>query len=205
MPYVVGLTGGIGSGKSTIAEMFTELDVPVLDADLVARQIVEKGSPLLVQIAQHFGTEILTENQELNRAKLREIIFHNEAEKLWLNNLLHPAIRLAMSKQIEECNAPYLIFMVPLLIENKLTEFCDRILVVDVLPAIQLERVTKRDQNRQATIKNIMASQVSRVERLSYADDVIENNLPLSENIISLKKQVLNLHQYYLNLAKEKK
>ncbi|MGY4674591.1 dephospho-CoA kinase [Ursidibacter arcticus] len=204
MTYIVGLTGGIGSGKSTIAELFAQHNVPIIDADVVARQVVEKGSPLLSQIAAHFGQQILTENGDLNRSALRKRIFQSETEKNWLNNLLHPAIRVEMQRQLTEHQAPYVLWVVPLLIENKLTKECDRVLVVDVSPDIQLERATKRDNSQQEIIKNIMAAQVDRATRLSYADDIIENNLPLAENLASLTKQVNELHQRYLTLAQTK-
>ncbi|MGX3065935.1 dephospho-CoA kinase [Ursidibacter arcticus] len=204
MTYIVGLTGGIGSGKSTIAELFAQHNVPIIDADVVARQVVEKGSPLFSQIAAHFGQQILTENGDLNRAALRKRIFQSETEKNWLNNLLHPAIRLEMQRQLTEHQAPYVLWVVPLLIENKLTKECDRVLVIDVSPDIQLERATKRDNSQQEIIKNIMAAQVDRATRLSYADDIIENNLPLAENLVSLTKQVNELHQRYLTLAQTK-
>lgn len=204
MGYVVGLTGGIGSGKTLIANLFAELGVPLVDADVVAREVVEKGSPLLMQIASHFGDEILTAEGELNRAALREKVFANAEEKAWLNNLLHPAIRQAMLAQIAQIQAPYLLFVVPLLIENGLTEFCDRILVVDVSPNMQFERAIARDQSRAETIQAIIAAQVSREERLAVADDVIENDLPLAQNLLHLKAQVAQLHQHYLALAKEK-
>nr|WP_314740380.1 dephospho-CoA kinase [uncultured Haemophilus sp.] len=205
MPYIVGLTGGIGSGKSTIGDLFAKLGVPVIDADVIAREVVAKGSPLLAQIAEYFGKEALTEDGELNRAKLRQIIFSNPNEKTWLNQLLHPAIRNEMLSQVEQSQQPYVILMVPLLIENNLTQLCDRILVVDVLPEIQLERATKRDKNKEETIKNIMNSQVSREERLKYADDIIDNNLPLEQGLSLIEKQAIQLHQDYLEKAKEKK
>lgn len=204
MTYTVALTGGIGSGKSTIANLFAMLDVPIIDADIVARQVVEKGSPLLAEIVSHFGEQILLANGELDRTALRHIVFQSESEKQWLNQLLHPAIRTEMLKQLNESSAPYVLWVVPLLIENQLTEFCDRILVVDVLPEIQLERATKRDKSKEETIKNIMASQVDRQTRLSYADDVIENNLPLDDNAIHLAHQVAKLHKHYLTLTKQK-
>lgn len=204
MTYVVGLTGGIGSGKTTIANLFSELGVPIVDADIVSRQVVEKGSPLLAQIAEHFGHHILTEQGELNRAKLRQIIFAHEAEKQWLNHLLHPAIREEMIHQLQACQAPYVLFVVPLLIENQLTTLCDRILVIDVAPEIQLERAAKRDQNHLEIIKNIMKSQVSREVRLNYADDIIENNLPFYVGLAQLQQKVKQLHTLYLQLAEEK-
>ena len=183
MPYVVGLTGGIGSGKSTIGDLFLALGVPVIDADIIARKVVEKGSPLLAELVSHFGIDVLTEQEELNRAKLREIIFSHPDKKTWLNQLLHPAIRNEMLAQVEQCQQPYVILMVPLLIENNLIHLCDRILVVDVLPETQIERATKRDNNKAEIIQNIMASQVSREKRLSYADDIIDNNQPLEQNL----------------------
>lgn len=205
MTYVVGLTGGIGSGKTTVSNLFAELGVDIIDADIVARQVVEKGSPLLEKIVEHFGQRILTDEKELDRTALRQIVFNNEAEKTWLNNLLHPAIRAEMVKKLQESTACYVIWVVPLLIENKLTELCDRVLVVDVSPEIQLERATRRDKSKVETIKNIMAAQVSRAERLSYADDVIENNLPLEQGLPLIKEQVQALHHKYLVLAKKEK
>ena len=203
MTYVVGLTGGIGSGKSTIAELFAELGVPVIDADIVARQVVEKGSPLLTEIATHFGPEILLEDGALNRAALREKVFNHESEKQWLNQLLHPAIRPEMFQQLAAQNAPYCIFMVPLLIENKLTALCQRVLVVDVSEQTQMTRASQRDNNQLALIKNIMQSQVSRSERLQHADDVINNDADLSERLPQLKQKVLDLHHLYLQFAEK--
>lgn len=205
MTYVVGLTGGIGSGKTTVSDLFAELGVEIIDADIVARQVVEKGTPLLAQIVEHFGEDILNAEKELDRAKLRQIVFNNETEKNWLNNLLHPAIRAEMVKKLQESTACYVIWVVPLLIENKLTEFCDRVLVIDVSPEIQLERATRRDKSKTETIKNIMAAQVSRAERLSYADDVIENNLPFEQGLPLIKEQIQVLHHKYLALIKKEK
>lgn len=202
MTYVVGLTGGIGSGKTTVSDLFAELGVEIIDADIVARQVVEKGTPLLAQIVEHFGEDILNAEKELDRAKLRQIVFNNETEKNWLNNLLHPAIRAEMVKKLQESTACYVIWVVPLLIENRLTEFCDRVLVIDVCPEIQLERATRRDKSKTETIKNIMEAQVSREERLSYADDVIENNLPLEDGLPVIQQQVHQLHQKYSAFAK---
>ena len=203
MTYVVGLTGGIGSGKSTIAELFAELGVPIIDADLIARQVVEKGSPLLAEITAHFGPKILLEDGALNRAALREKVFNHESEKQWLNQLLHPAIRHKMLQQLAAQDAPYCIFMVPLLIENKLTALCQRVLVVDVSKQTQMTRASKRDNNQLALIKNIMQSQVSRSERLQHADDVINNDADLSESLPQLKQKVLDLHHHYLQLAEK--
>ncbi|MDU8923549.1 dephospho-CoA kinase [Pasteurellaceae bacterium LIM206] len=204
MTYVVGLTGGIGSGKSTIATLFAQHGVPIVDADIVSRQVVAKGSPLLRQIAAHFGTQILNEQGELKRATLRELIFQQENEKEWLNNLLHPAIRNEMLRQLQAHDSPYVLFVVPLLVENHLTELCDRVLVVDVSPEIQLDRATQRDRNKRELIRHIMNAQASREERLHAADDVINNDASLAENMEALEQDVLNLHILYLTLAKEK-
>ena len=203
MTYIVGLTGGIGSGKSTIANLFAKLGVPLVDADIVAREVVEKGSPLLTKIAEHFGDQILTAQGELNRAALRERVFHNESEKQWLNNLLHPAIRERMQQQLAVQTAPYTLFVVPLLIENKLTTICDRILVVDVSPQTQLTRAAQRDQNNPEQIQRIMNAQVSQQERLKWADDVINNDTELTQNLLHLQQKVLELHRFYLQPAKK--
>ena len=205
MTYIVGLTGGIGSGKSTIANLFIELGVPIVDADIVAREVVEKGSPLLAQIAEHFGKSILTEEGELNRAELRKKVFADENEKNWLNHLLHPAIRERMLAQLNAQTAPYTLFVVPLLIENKLTTLCDRVLVVDVAPATQLARATRRDHNNIKQIQRIMDAQVSREARLKWATEVINNDANLVENLLQLKQKVLELHRFYLQQAELKR
>lgn len=202
MAYIVGLTGGIGSGKSMIADLFAELCVPIVDADVVARDIVEKGSPLLAEIVLHFGEKVRLETGELNRAELRKLVFQNEQEKLWLNNLLHPAIREKMLQQLHSVDYPYVLWVVPLLIENNLMELCDRVLIIDVEPEIQILRASQRDNNSVELIKQIMQAQVSRELRLSVADDVIENNLSIVENLANLKQKVAELHRTYLHLAK---
>ncbi|WP_443091189.1 dephospho-CoA kinase [Basfia succiniciproducens] len=204
MAYIVGLTGGIGSGKSTIADLFMELGVPVVDADEVSRRLVEKGSPLLSKIATHFGADILTNGGELNRSKLREIIFNRPEQKNWLNALLHPAINEEMQRQLQAQQAPYVLFVVPLLIENNLMSLCDRILIIDVSPQTQLERATKRDKNQRELIQQIMNSQVSREKRLTFADDIINNDEDFAQNGDHIKQKVLELHHRYLQLAQQK-
>ena len=204
MTYIVGLTGGIGSGKTTIANLFADLGVPLVDADVVAREVVAKDSPLLSKIVEYFGAQVLTEQGELNRAALRERVFSYDEDKLWLNNLLHPAIRERMKQQLAEQTAPYTLFVVPLLIENKLTALCDRILVVDVSPQTQLARSAQRDNNNFEQIQRIMNSQVSQQERLKWADDVINNDAELAQNLPHLQQKVLELHQFYLQQAENK-
>ncbi len=201
MTYIVGLTGGIGSGKSTVANLFAELGVPVVDADIIAREVVAKGTPLLERIVQHFGESILTEQGELNRAALRALIFADDNARQWLNNILHPAIREEMLCRLHAQNYPYVLWVVPLLIENNLTALCQRVLVVDVTPETQLARAAKRDNNNAAMIETIMRAQVSREVRLSTADDVIDNNRDLSESLPNIKQKVLELHRYYLQQA----
>lgn len=203
MAYIVGVTGGIGSGKSTIVDLFVELGAKVIDADVVAREVVDKDSPLLTEIVRHFGSSVLLDSGELNRPALRQIVFANEQEKQWLNDLLHPAIRNRMLYQLEHIDAPYVLWVVPLLIENQLTSFCHRILVIDVLPETQILRASQRDGNKQEVIKKIMQSQVSRERRLSMADDVINNEPEFRENRVALKQRVFELHQKYLQLASE--
>ncbi|TDQ58140.1 dephospho-CoA kinase [Mesocricetibacter intestinalis] len=205
MPYIVGLTGGIGSGKSTVAEQFVKLGAALVDADVVARQVVEKGSPALAEIKTYFGRGILTESGELNRGLLRELVFANEQARHWLNNLLHPLIREEMQRQLGQQQSPYVIFAVPLLIENRLNDLCDRILVVDVNPETQLARAARRDKNKLEQIRRIMQAQISREQRLAFADDVIDNNQELADSQDSLQRQIANLHLLYLRLAEEKK
>ena len=204
MTYIIGVTGGIGSGKSTIVDLFAELGVPAVDADIIAREITKKGKPLLAQIVERFGSHILLENGELDRAALRQLVFANKKEKEWLNSLLHPIISKEMLAQLSAQTAPYTLFVVPLLIENNLTALCNRVLVVDVSPATQLIRAAKRDHNNLEQIQRIMDAQVSQEERLKWATDVINNDKDLAENLPHLKQKVLELHRFYLQQAEAK-
>ena len=199
-PFVVGLTGGIGSGKSAVSHLFAELGIDVVDADIVAREVVEPGTPALKAIAERFGESILTEEGCLNRPALRKRVFENEADKNWLNALLHPAIRTEMQKQLKNATSPYVIFSVPLLIENGLDSLADSVLVVDCSEDTQLERATLRDGSNIETIKSIMASQATRQQRLAKAQDVIDNNGELS----ALTDQVKSLHQRYMQQSAQK-
>ena len=200
MPYVVALSGGVASGKSTIANLFAQLGVPIIDADIIARQVVEVGTDALAQIVKHFSTEILLPNGELDRSQLREIIFNNDHERLWLNNLLHPIIHQITQMQIAKQTAPYVIWVVPLLIENNLHQLADRVLMVDVPETLQMERLIYRDKISESLAKRMIRTQVPLAERLSYADDIIVNN----GNLASLSEQVNKLHQQYLNNFKIK-
>lgn len=198
-PYVVGLTGGIASGKSAVAREFAARGVPVIDADQVSREVVEPGSDALAQIAAHFGKEILLADGSLDRAALRKRIFSEPAERTWLENLLHPIIRQRIRDRIAVSQAPWLILMVPLLFEGGGYDFVQRVLVVDVPEEVQRARVKARDGSDDATIDGIMARQLPRAERLARADDVIDNSAPLA----TLPPRVAELAAHYEELAHE--
>ncbi|ABO25307.1 dephospho-CoA kinase [Shewanella loihica] len=195
--FVVGLTGGIGSGKTTVANLFGELGIDLVDADVVSREVVAKGTKGLTEIAHHFGPSVLLENGELNRAALREKIFNDPSAREWLNNLLHPLIRTEMLTQLQNATSAYAILVVPLLFENGLDRLVNCTLVVDISPELQIKRTTERDAVDAQQVKNIIASQASRDEKLSKADDVIDNRGDIS----ALKEKVAALHNKYIKLA----
>jgi len=195
--FVVGLTGGIGSGKSAATALFTKHNIDIIDADEVARDVVEVGSEGLQAITEHFGSDIIHADGSLNRALLREKVFSNSDEKVWLNNLLHPLIRKRMIALINESKGPYCILSVPLLVENNLTTMCNHVVVVDCPEAMQLSRAMQRDGSSEQTIKSIMASQASRETRLNAADDVLDNGNSLQH----LAQQVDKLHNKLLSLS----
>lgn len=197
MPYVVGLTGGIGSGKSSVANLFGDLDVPIISADQLAREVVKPGSDALAQIVKHFGEAVLEVDGTLNRARLRKQIFQNKTERAWLENLLHPLIAEERLRQIAATSKPYVIVEIPLLLEKSLGEEVDRVLVVDVPEALQIERVKQRDSVSKASIRAIMDTQVSASQRRASADDVIDNSGSLDD----LRPQIESLHRKYLKLA----
>ncbi len=199
-PFVVGLTGGIGSGKSAVSDLFAQQGIDIVDADVVARQVVEPGTPALQAIIDHFGEAIVTDNGTLNRPALRKRVFENDLDKQWLNALLHPAIRAEMQTQLEVATSPYVVFSVPLLIENGLDSMADTVLVVDCSEETQLARATRRDGSNIETIKSIMASQATRQQRLEKAQNVIDNNGELS----ALPPQVKSLHQQYMQQSAQK-
>ncbi|CNH84617.1 dephospho-CoA kinase [Yersinia pekkanenii] len=197
MTYIVALTGGIGSGKSTVANAFANFGVPIIDADIIARQVVEPGMPALATITSRYGEIILQANGALNRAALREKIFSEPQEKAWLNSLLHPLIQQEAQRQLAGIDEPYVLWVVPLLVENGLHHKANRVLVVDVAPEIQLARTMARDGITRQQAEHILASQVSRQQRLAYADDIIDN----SGDPLIIASQVASLHQQYLKLA----
>ncbi|MGE6451831.1 dephospho-CoA kinase [Shewanella baltica] len=195
--FVVGLTGGIGSGKTTVANLFAAEGVALVDADIVAREVVAPGSKGLEAIVTHFGAEISTPEGELDRAKLRQRIFSHPEEREWLNQLLHPMIRQEMLAQVEKATSAYVIMVVPLLFENGLDRLVSRTLVVDISPELQINRTVKRDNVDASQVNNIISSQCSRSEKLARADDIIDNQGEIS----TLKREVLALHQRYLQLS----
>ncbi len=198
MALVIGLTGGIASGKTTVANLFQQhFDIDIVDADVIARQVVEKGSNGLKAIEQHFGGSILTKDGQLNRAELRQRIFANEDEKQWINQLLHPMIRQQMEAELKNVTSPYALLVVPLLTENNLQHMADRVLVVDVDEETQIQRTVERDKVSPQQAKAILVSQASREQRLAIADDVIKNN---TENQ-KLLPQITELHKKYLAIS----
>ncbi|GAA5523917.1 dephospho-CoA kinase [Microbulbifer aestuariivivens] len=195
--YIVGLTGGIGSGKSAAADAFRQLGIKVVDADWAARVVVQRGQPALEQIATHFGADVLLESGELDRAKLRKLVFEQDSERRWLEALLHPLIREEIKLALESATSPYAILESPLLIESGQDTLVQRTCVVDLPEELQIARACARDSNAPEQIRRIMAAQLPRQERLQQADDVLDN----AADRASLESQVQTLHEQYLQLA----
>jgi len=195
--FVVGLTGGIASGKSTVAGHFAALGVPVIDADAVAREVVAPGEPALAQLVASFGEDILTPAGELDRARLREVAFSDDDHRRQLEAILHPAIGARMQQRIIEADSPYVIQMVPLLVETGAHQLVDRVLVVDAPERAQIERVTTRDGVPPEQAKAILRAQADRQQRLAHANDVITNDGDPKH----LAEWVAELHQAYHLMA----
>ncbi len=193
----IGLTGGIGCGKSTVAKIFADLDIPVLDADEVAHQLVEPGQPALVRIQQAFGPDILNPDGSLNRHTLRERVFSDPKQKQQLEAIVHPLVYKTLQAELERLTAPYCIVSIPLLFETAMSRFVDRILVIDCPVETQIERVKMRDNLSVERIQSIIDTQVSRLFRQANADDLIDN----SSNDYRLAEQVKKLHNLYLSLS----
>ena len=193
----VGLTGGIGCGKTTIAKVFAQLNIPVIDADEIAHRLVAIGQPALAQIEQEFGADILSPDGSLNRKKLRELIFSDPKQKQKLESILHPLVYQSIQAELRQLNAPYCIICIPLLFETNMTCLVDRVLVVDCPVETQIERIRKRDNMTIERIQSIIDSQVSRTFRKSQANDVIDN----SECDDRLAEAVKKLHNSYLSLS----
>jgi dephospho-CoA kinase len=196
-PLVVGLTGGIGSGKSTVSAIFESLGVPVIDADQLAHQLVAPGQAALDEIRKTFGERCITPDGHLDRALIRQRVFSNSDEKQKLESILHPRIRNRIVAWIAGLESPYCIVVIPLLLETGQTDLVDRILVVDIPENEQLTRVAARDGLTHNAVLAIMDSQTDRETRLAAADDVIAN----SSDIASLESRVRTLHSYYLEIS----
>ena len=203
--FVVGLTGGIGSGKSAAAAIFAKLGVTVINADSVAREIVEPGSIALNAIVEHFGQAILLDNGHLNRAALREKIFSasesSNTAKQWLEELTHPLINQRIIERLNDkksdTESDYRILESPLLLETQQRDLVDRLLLIDIAKSLQVERTMARDQNTEAQVNAIIAAQMSREDKQLLADDKIEN----SGTLLELEQQVISLHTKYQHLA----
>ncbi|MBS9780380.1 MAG: dephospho-CoA kinase [Moraxellaceae bacterium] len=199
-PFVIGLTGGIGSGKTVVTDWFAKQGIDIVDADVIAHQIVAKGSPILNKIADTFGQWVINENGELNRPLLREHVFQNPTALKQLEAITHPAIRQEIKQQLQQATSDYVILSVPLLLEGGekgLVQFCQHVVVVDVSEETQLKRASQRDGQTIAKIKTIMQKQIDRKSRLAQADDVICNNGSLED----LYQKLPNFHQKFLQLA----
>jgi len=192
----IGLTGGIGCGKSTITNLFSELGVPCVDADKIAHKLIFPGSPTLELISRQFGREILTPANNLDRPRLRELIFTDPVKKQKLEAIMHPRVYVEIDRQLQKLLTAYILISVPLLFETRMQYRFDRILVVDCPVELQIQRVRARDQLSEATIQAIIATQVPRAQRISEADDIIDNTGSTQQ----LAEQVKKLHNSYLTL-----
>jgi dephospho-CoA kinase len=196
-PLRVGLTGGIASGKSTVADMFAELGVPVIDTDVIAREVVEPGQPALEEIRDSFGKEVIAVDGNLDRAAMRRRVFADDNARRRLEAILHPRIRESAMQQADLAGGAYQLIVVPLLAESPMRQAMDRILVVDCDVDVQVARLLERDAETEDQARRIIGAQASREQRLAIADEVIRNDGPISET----RRQVEQLHSHYLRLS----
>ncbi|WP_295473122.1 dephospho-CoA kinase [uncultured Pseudomonas sp.] len=196
-PWILGLTGGIGSGKSAAAQCFIDLGIHAVDADHAARWVVEPGRPALARIVEHFGPGVLQASGELDRAALRQLIFSDPEQRRWLEALLHPLVREEIAANLSRATSPYAILVSPLLIESGQYRTTQRVLVIDVPPELQIARTMQRDNTSQAQVEAILQAQAQREERLRHADDVLVNDRAPAW----LKSEVERLHHFYLTLT----
>ena len=194
---IIGLTGGIGSGKSAAANFFQNEGINVIDADNLAREVISIGTPGFSSVVDYFGERIIDIDGSINRAKLREEVFDNEQKKKVLESITHPLVRELMAVKIQAFKSLYSIIMVPLIFETKSTNAYNRILVIDCDSHLQLERATLRDDNSKEQIQKILDFQCSREQRLSIANDVISNN----DSLDNLQARCLVMHKFYLGLC----
>ncbi len=197
MPLIIGITGGIGSGKSAVTQRFEQHGITVVDADLAARVIVEPGKPALQAITEHFGDDILLDNGALDRAALRSRVFSDEDQRRWLEQLTHPLIGQEILDQLEASRSPYTILSSPLLLETSQKGLANCVVVVDVPEEVQLQRAMQRDDNDEAQIRRIMAVQMARADKVERADIVIDN----SGSLADLDRRVEELHREFLRLV----
>lgn len=198
-PFRVGLTGGIASGKSTVARLFEALGVPVIDSDVLAREVVAPGQPLLGRIAERFGAGVIAKDGSLDRAALRAIVFADPAARADLEQLTHPAIRALMEERSAKARGDYQVLVIPLLVETGGRNSVDRVLVVDCAEELQIRRLQARDGSTYEQARAILAAQASREARLAAADDVVVNDGELG----AVRDQVAALHARYKNLARQ--
>lgn len=199
MGLVVGLTGGIGSGKTAATDYFQQLGITVVDADLASRIVVEPGKPALAEIAQHFGSELLDQDGALKRTELRKIVFDRPEERKWLESLLHPLIAQEIQQQLNASKSAYTILVSPILFESGQNLYCQRTLLIDAPEKLQITRTSVRDNTDAEGVKAIMNVQMNREDRLSKADDVILNDGSLE----NLHEKINTIHTHYLELAKD--
>ncbi|TXI29592.1 MAG: dephospho-CoA kinase [Aquipseudomonas alcaligenes] len=195
-PWILGLTGGIGSGKSAVAQHFIDLGIHLVDADHAARWVVEPGRPALAKIAERFGSQVLQADGSLDRTALRQLVFQDEAQRRWLEGLLHPLIFQEIAQYLARAESPYAILVSPLLVESGQHRITQRVLVVDAPEQLQLQRSMARDNSSEEQIRAILKAQTSREERLRHAHDVLTND----KDLTWLKGEVERLHQFYLTL-----
>lgn len=197
MSFVVGITGGIGSGKSAVTKQLEALGIVVVDADVVAREVVEPGKPALAEIVKYFGDHIVSYDGKLNRAALRKIVFESDADRKVLESITHPRIRESIQAQLAAAQSPYVVLSSPLLLESGQSAFANYVVVVDTSEATQIQRTMLRDNNDESLVQKIMAAQLPRMDRVMKADHVLDNNGTLQH----LEEQVTALHRDLLALA----
>jgi dephospho-CoA kinase len=197
-PFRIGLTGGIASGKSTVANMFAELGASIIDTDVIAREVVRAGEPAIDEIRERFGDIVIDETGNLDRAALRKLVFSNDAARLDLERILHPRIGLETHRQADAASGPYQIIVVPLLVGSPLLRFVDRVLVVDCDEETQIQRLLIRDAETAEWAHKMLAAQASREARLAIADDVISNDQDLANTL----QQIVLLDTKYRDLAR---
>ncbi|MBW4966879.1 dephospho-CoA kinase [Pseudoalteromonas sp. CR1] len=196
-PWVLGLTGGIGCGKTAVSNMFEQLGITIVDADIIARQVVKPKSDGLNAIVSKFGQGILLSDGTLNRSALRERIFTNNADKEWLNTLLHPLIRNKIYNDITTAKSAYVVLVAPLLFENGLDKLCNRTLLIDIPQSVQIKRTASRDNVSVEQVKAIIAAQMPREDKQKKADDILNNDRSLTD----VNHDLLELHKSYLHMA----